>query len=306
MQGGVADQPFAELHRLHRLRIVAVPDRDLHLEHLRLLVQQRDAEDAVVDQPLDQVGEPRQQLVGVEDRAHLAADLGQRLERLRVLALRFEQPRVGDGLRDVRAELAQDPLVALGERAEAIAQQVERADHLALVPQRHGQLRLRARHHRQVARVGVHVVEQDRPLLGHGGADRALADLQREMLDDLVRIAHGVGDAQLFAPLVEQIHREHREAGEPRDQVRDLSSSSSRSSTELTSRPSSARIARSSVSEAPAILAWRALSERNRGQRPQFRESKGRDYCAVVRFHLSPRVYLVTQSWIRCMRSFWW
>ena len=38
----------------------------------------------------------REQLVEIEDRAHLAADLGQRLERLGVLALRLEQPRVDD------------------------------------------------------------------------------------------------------------------------------------------------------------------------------------------------------------------
>ena len=85
--------------------------------------------------------------------------------------------RRGDRLRDVRAELPQDPLVALGERAELVAEQVERADHLALVAQRHRQLRLRARHHREVARILIDVVEQDRPLFGDRGADRALPDL---------------------------------------------------------------------------------------------------------------------------------
>ena len=123
-----------------RSRIVAVLDRHLQLEHLRLFVEQRDAEDAVIDDALDQVREPRQQLVGIENRAHLAADLGERLERLRVFALRLEQPRRRDRLRDVRAELPQDPLVALGKGAELVAQQVERADHLALVAQRHREL----------------------------------------------------------------------------------------------------------------------------------------------------------------------
>ena len=121
----------------HGARIVAVLDRDLELERLRFLVEQRDAEDAVIDDALDQVREPGQQLVGIENRAHLAADLRQRFERLGVLALRLEQPRRRDRLRDVRAKLPQDPLVAFGERAELVAQQVERADHLALVAQRH-------------------------------------------------------------------------------------------------------------------------------------------------------------------------
>ena len=168
------------------------------------------------------MGEAGQELIGIEDRAHLAADFGERFERLGVLAFRFEQPRRGDGLRDVRAELPQDPLVALGERAELVAEQVERADHLALVAKRHRKLRLRARHHREVARILVDVIEEDRPLLGDGRADRALPDLQREMLDDLFRVADRIGDAQLFPLLVQQVDGEDREVGEPRNQVRDL------------------------------------------------------------------------------------
>ena len=89
----------------------------------------------------------RQQLVEVENGAHLAPDLRERLERRRVLAFRLEQPGSDDRLGDVGAKLAEDPLVALGERAEAIAEQVQRAEHLALVPQRHRELRLSARHH---------------------------------------------------------------------------------------------------------------------------------------------------------------
>ena len=46
--------------------------------------------------------------------------------------------------------------------------------------------------------------------------------LKPESLDDLLRIADGVGDAQLAAPLVEQIDREHRERRQPRDELRDL------------------------------------------------------------------------------------
>ena len=136
--------------------------------------EQRDAERAIVDEPLDQVREPRQQLVEIEDRAHLAADLGQRLERLAILALRLEEPRVDDRLRDVRRKLAQDRFVALGERVLAIREQVERADHLALVPQRHRQVRLHALDDADVARIGGDVVDEDRPLLGDRRADQAL------------------------------------------------------------------------------------------------------------------------------------
>ncbi len=52
-----------------------------------------------------------EQRVEVENRRHLAADLGQRLERVDVLALGPEQARVLDRHGDVRGELAQQRLV---------------------------------------------------------------------------------------------------------------------------------------------------------------------------------------------------
>ena len=48
------------------------------------------------------------QLVEVQDRRDLAADLGERLERLGVAAAPLEQPRIDQRDRDVRGELAQD------------------------------------------------------------------------------------------------------------------------------------------------------------------------------------------------------
>ncbi len=111
MQRRVSHQSFAELDRGEGVR-VAIADGDLHLEQLVLVVPQGDAEGAVVDQPLDQVREPRQQLVEIEDRAHLASDLRHRLERARVLVFRFEEPRVDDRLCDRHGKLAQDDFVA--------------------------------------------------------------------------------------------------------------------------------------------------------------------------------------------------
>ncbi len=49
-----------------------------------------------------------------------------------------------------------------------------------------------------------------------------LADLEAEVFHDLGRVSDRVRDAQISAPFVEQIHREHAEAGEPRDELRDL------------------------------------------------------------------------------------
>ena len=47
-----------------------------------------------------------EQLVEVEHRRHLAADLGERLERFGVVPAALEQPRVDERDRDVRGELA--------------------------------------------------------------------------------------------------------------------------------------------------------------------------------------------------------
>ena len=114
MQRGVADEAVPELHARHG-DLVAVPHGDFHLELARLLVDEQDAERAVVDDAPRQVGDARQQLVEVEDRAELARDFRQRFERARVLALVLEEPRVLDRDRDVRAELPQQRLVGLGE-----------------------------------------------------------------------------------------------------------------------------------------------------------------------------------------------
>ena len=61
-----------------------------------------------------------------------------------MVALLLEHPGVREGLRDVDAELRQDLLVALGERAHLVAQQIERAEHAVLVAKRDGELRVHA------------------------------------------------------------------------------------------------------------------------------------------------------------------
>ena len=127
-----------------------------------LLVDEEDAEGAVVDQPLDLVRDALEQRVEVEDARELAADLGERLDRVRVAPLRFEQARVLDGDRHRRGEVAQRLDFGRRELAEVAAEQVERADRLALAPQRHHQLRPRARHDLDVVRLVGHVVGQQR------------------------------------------------------------------------------------------------------------------------------------------------
>ena len=127
MERRVSDEPFPEPQRRH-LHLLAVLHRQLHLELAALLVQQQDAERAVVDQPLGQLRDPGEQLVEVEDRRHFPPDLGERLERFRVAPAALEQARVDQRHRHVRAELPDDGDVAGRELIAVAAEDVQRAD----------------------------------------------------------------------------------------------------------------------------------------------------------------------------------
>ncbi len=183
---------------VEHVRLLAVLQRDLRLEHLLRFVDEQDAERAVVDDALGENRDAAEQLVEIENLGHFARDLGERLERLGVVALLLEHARVAERLRDVDAELRENLLVALAEGADPVAEQVERAQHPVLVPERHHELRVHAGHEPEIPRILVHVVHQDRPLLGDRGADDAFADLEAEVQHHVERIALGVRDLQLL------------------------------------------------------------------------------------------------------------
>ena len=79
------------------------------------VVEEQDAERPVVDEPLGELRDAREQLIEIEDGRDLAADLGQRLERLGVEAALLEESGVDERDRDVRRELAQDRDVVAAE-----------------------------------------------------------------------------------------------------------------------------------------------------------------------------------------------
>ena len=58
--------------------------------------------------PLGELRDPREQLVEIEDRRDIPADLGERLERFGVVPAALEQPRVDERHRHMRAELPHD------------------------------------------------------------------------------------------------------------------------------------------------------------------------------------------------------
>ena len=221
VEGGIADDAVAQLHAGNG-DLVAVSHGDLHFQIARTFVDEKDAEGAVVDEAARQVRDAREELVQVEDRAELAADLGQRFQRAGVFARVLEQTRVFDRHRDVRPELAQEHLVDFGELPLRFAQKVEGADDAALATQRHDELGVRPRHRLHVSRIDMYIVDEDRLSLGNRGADEALPHLDAERPDDFVRIADRIRDRQLLAARIEQVHRKRLELGDSRDELRDL------------------------------------------------------------------------------------
>ena len=74
-----------------------------------------------------------------------------------------------------------------------------------------------------IARLPADVVDEDRPALLHRRADDSLADAQAaDARQRVVGIADGVRDPQLLPLLVEQVHRERAEPGQPGDELRNL------------------------------------------------------------------------------------
>ena len=120
----------------------------------------------------------------------------------------------------MHAELRENLLVALAEGAHLVAQQVERAQHPFLVPERHDELCVYSGHQPEIPRILMDVVHQDGPLLCHRGTDDAFADLEAEVQHHVERITLGVGDLQHLTLVVEHVDGEHRERGESRDEPR--------------------------------------------------------------------------------------
>ncbi len=220
MERGVADEPFSQAERGYP-HFFSILDRQLHLELPALFVEQQDPERAVVDQPLRQLRDPREQLVELEDRRDLPADLGERLECVGVAAASLEQPRVDQRNRDVRTELPDDLDVTGGELVGVLAENVQRANRPGLVQQGDDDFGVHARHDLDVSRIGAQVVDEQRLLAGDCGADEPGAELQAERLVNL-RVADRVGGAQFPSALVEEVDGKRLEGDEPADEPRNL------------------------------------------------------------------------------------
>ncbi len=205
-RGGAAD-PFAQGEggdRAHA-RSVAV-DGELGLEQLALVVPQHDGEDVVVDEPLDPLRHPLEQLAAVQDRGELAAQLVQQRQGLGLLAQVLGHPRAVDGGGQLTGDRAEQGQLGGAEDARLGGAQVEHPDHPVLDLERQRQLGAGRVGGADVAGVVAHVLDQDRLAALGGDAHQALAEAEPPVLLHLRRVAAGVGEPELSAAGIQQQH----------------------------------------------------------------------------------------------------
>ena len=153
----------------------SAPRSDLELA---VVIEQEDAEGAVIDHLLGELRDAREELIEVQNRRDLTPDFGERLERLRVEPALLEEARIDDGDRDVRGDLPQHGHVVVAEVIRVAAEQVERANRLRLVEQRHDDFRRHPGDELDVSRIRREIVDAERLPVRDGGADQSLPELQ--------------------------------------------------------------------------------------------------------------------------------
>ena len=131
-------------------------------ELLVVLVQKQDPEHLVVDDALHELGDPLQQLVEVEDRGGLLADLVERGQQTRVPAGLPIEVRILDGHGQVAGQDPQGRPRPRGEGLRVGSFDVQDADEAVLVDERDGELGHHPWEGRHVLRVLRDVGHEDR------------------------------------------------------------------------------------------------------------------------------------------------
>ena len=149
-------------------------------ELLPLLVEEQDPERLVVDHALDDLGEPLQEDVEVEDRRRLLADLVEAREEAGVPARLAVERRVLDRDREVAREDQERRAHRRREGLDGRSLDVEDADEPPLREERDRELGDDPGEERDVARVLRDVGHEDRRARLRGGADDPLADRDAE------------------------------------------------------------------------------------------------------------------------------
>ncbi len=130
------------------------------LQHGAGGIEQQDGEHLVVDDAGQQIGDALQQLVDIQNRGELAADLGQQRQLPRLPRHPRVQTGILDANRDAGGEQRQQALVLFGERSRLVGFDIDHADDFVLGDQRHGQLGAHARRGVDEVLLGRNVVDQ--------------------------------------------------------------------------------------------------------------------------------------------------
>ena len=122
-------------------------------ENFLFLVIEHNAENLIIDHPLDLFGGAAKKLLNIEDGAHFAADFVQQKKRLRLRANPFEQARIFNGNGQAASEKSENALLFRSEIIGAIALDIQHADTLALNHERHSEFGADAINGIDVARI---------------------------------------------------------------------------------------------------------------------------------------------------------
>ncbi len=173
-------------------------------QKLRVLVPQHHREHLVVDQPLHQTGDRAQQLLAVQDRRQLTADLVQQRKRARLIADALVEPCVLDPVGEAVSHERQQLLVGLAKMVRLPTSDVEHADRAILDVEGNRHLGAHDRRSTDVARIRRDIAHVQRLLgLGHA-ADDPLPEAERPVRLDLVGVAQSEIEAQLLPQRVQQ------------------------------------------------------------------------------------------------------
>ena len=135
------------LHPLAMLHDPAVP------KHFLLFVIQHDAQDLIIDDPLDLFRCAPQQFFHIQNRTRLAAHFIQQQQRFRLRADLLKQSRIVNGDSQPARQQRQNALLLGREVARVAALNIQHADAFALQHQRHSQFGTHAFNGIDVARI---------------------------------------------------------------------------------------------------------------------------------------------------------
>ena len=182
-----------------------------------------------------------EQVVQVEQRGHFAADLGQRLERLGVVPLLREQPALTSAVATCAANWRRIATSRSEYQSRLAAEHVQHADGLRLLQKRHGQRRLHVGHDGHVVAGRPSTSPMTTGCCVTRSRGRAgLRPSASRGPEAVLGIPHRVGQRHALSLLADEVDAQTRRTAPAGGRARESGgSSSSRSMTDATFRPSS-------------------------------------------------------------------